>query len=285
MPVCCRLLFIFLISLCSAVQAVERRYQAALENSHWNLTANSALLCRLEHQIPQFGRAAFVHRAGRGLQLKLLTHRRFKKGTEVALRSETSSWNTVRKPVMLAEFKTGAGNKLFKVPGTVAEQVFHELREGYRPGFLFNQDSPLIATISNVRFVDAAEKFEQCVAGLHRDNFHDVRVSAIHFESDAEFASVREEQTAFSRMLNYLRVDSAISEIVVTGHADHTGLACYNKGLSERRASYVYDLLLARGIDSRLLRVEYQGEHRPTSKGNTKKSLASNRRVTVELRR
>jgi outer membrane protein OmpA-like peptidoglycan-associated protein len=72
---------------------------------------------------------------------------------------------------------------------------------------------------------------------------------------------------------------------VVTGHADHTGLACYNEGLSERRAWYVYDLLIARGIDSRLLRVDYQGEQKPASKGGKKSSLAANRRVTVELRR
>ena len=90
---------------------------------------------------------------------------------------------------------------------------------------------------------------------------------------------------AFNRMLNYLQIDNAISEVVVTGHADHNGLACYNKGLSERRARYVYDLLVARGIDSRLLRLEYQGEHNPASKGNKKNSLANNRRVTVELRR
>jgi outer membrane protein OmpA-like peptidoglycan-associated protein len=120
---------------------------------------------------------------------------------------------------------------------------------------------------------------------LYDDNFGDVRVSVIHFEPDEEFASIREEQTAFKRMLDYLQVDNAISEIVVTGHTDHTGLACYNKGLSERRAWYVYDLLIARGIDSRLLRVDYQGEQKPASKGSKQSSLATNRRVTVELRR
>ena len=86
-------------------------------------------------------------------------------------------------------------------------------------------------------------------------------------------------------MLDYLKIDNAISEIVVTGHADNTGLACYNEGLSERRAWYVYDLLVARGIDSRLLRVDYAGEQKPVRKGNSKRNLAANRRVTVELRR
>ena len=86
-------------------------------------------------------------------------------------------------------------------------------------------------------------------------------------------------------MFNYLQIDNAISEIVVTGHADNTGLACYNDGLSERRAWYVYDLLIARGIDSKLLRVDYAGEQKPARSGSKKKALAANRRVTVELRR
>ena len=86
-------------------------------------------------------------------------------------------------------------------------------------------------------------------------------------------------------MFDYLQIDDAISEIVITGHTDNTGLACYNEGLSERRAWYVYDLLVARGIDSSLLRVDYAGESRPASKGSNKKARAANRRVTVELRR
>jgi len=112
-----------------------------------------------------------------------------------------------------------------------------------------------------------------------------VRLSSIHFETDNEFASIRQEETAFQGMLDYLQVDKAISEILVTGHTDNAGLACYNDGLSERRAWYVYDLLLTRGIDASLLRVDYAGEYQPLIKASGKKSRAANRRVTVELRR
>ena len=80
-------------------------------------------------------------------------------------------------------------------------------------------------------------------------------------------------------------MDDGVSAIVVTGHADKTGLACYNEGLSERRAWYVYDLLIAQGVDPALLRVNYFGEYRPAKKGNVERAHAANRRVTVELRR
>ena len=167
----------------------------------------------------------------------------------------------------------------------MAERTFYELREGYQPGFLFYDDTPLMASLSTVRFGEVEAEFEQCVARLYGDNFEDVRVSSIHFEPDNEFASLREEESAFTRMFEYLQIDNAISEIVVTGHTDNTGLACYNDGLSERRAWYVYDLLIARGIDSKLLRVDYAGEQKPVRRGSKKNALAANRRVTVVLRR
>ena len=182
------------------------------------------------------------------------------------MRSETASWNASKTRTVLARFETSGSNNLFKIPVAVAEQVFFELRNGYQPGFLFYKDYPEVASLSNVRFGEADAEFGLCLEHLYGDNFSDVRISTIHFEPDNEFPSLKEEQTALNRMLNYLQVDNAVSEIVVTGHTDNTGLACYNEGLSERRAWYVYDLLIARGIDSNLLRVDYRGEQRQSAR-------------------
>ena len=278
-------LFILLPGLCAPAQALERRYQASMDVSQWTLTQDSPIGCRIEHPIPRFGRAVFTQEAGRGLRLELDTSHRFAKGINVELRSEANAWNNSGKHAVLARFETSGRRGLFRIPSVVAEQAYLELRKGYQPGFLFYDDQPMIASLSSVRFGEVETGFNQCVARLYRHNFNDVRISSIHFEPDNEFASIREEESAFVDMLDYLKVDNAISEIVVTGHTDNTGLACYNDGLSERRAWYVYDLLIARGIDAKLLRVDYAGEQNPVRKGSNKKSLAANRRVTVELRR
>ena len=279
------LLFFLLMSLCVNAQALERRYLASMDDSSWKLTENSPIACRIEHQIPLFGSAVFTQEAGRGMRLELNTRHTFNRGINVELRSETSGWSTRETRAVLARFETSGRRNLFKIPTRVAQQTFYELREGYQPGFLFYDDYPLMASLSNVRFGEVEAAFTRCVGQLYDFNFNDVRVSSIHFEPDNEFASIKEEETAFTRMLDYLQVDKSISEIVVSGHADNTGLACYNEGLSERRAWYVYDLLIARGIDSSLLRVDYFGENKPARKGSNDKSHAANRRVTVELRR
>lgn len=281
-----RLLSVMLLLAVSAgAQALERRYLASMDESSWHLTDSNSILCRMEHLIPRFGKVVFTQEAGRGLRLELLTSHRFKKGINVELRSETTSWNARQTRAVLARFETAGGRKLFRIPAGVAEKTFYELRRGYQPGFLFYDDSPLIASLSTVRFGEAEKEFTRCTGQLYDSNFNDVRVSSIHFQPDQEFASIREEERAFTGMLDYLQIDKEVSEIVVTGHADHTGLACYNEGLSERRAWYVYDLLITLGIDPDLLRVEYAGEQEPARKGSNQKALAANRRVTVELRR
>lgn len=285
MPVKNCLLLILMMSLSASAQALERRYMASLDDSKWELTESSPIVCRVEHSIPRFGKAIFTQEAGRGLRFEMITRHRFSRGINVELRTETTSWNTRETRAVLARFETNGRKTLFKIPSSVAEQTFYELGRGYQPGFLFYDDYPLVASLSTVRFGEMEKEFNRCVAQLYERNFDDVRLSNIHFEPDNEFASIREENTAFTQMLDYLQVDKAISEIVVTGHADRTGLACYNEGLSERRAWYVYDLLIARGIDSGMLRVDYVGEKDPLSRDSSNKSHAANRRVTVELRR
>lgn len=274
-----------LLATGAGAQALERQYLASMDESSWVVTDSSPIVCRMEHRIPRFGKVVFTHEAGRSLQLELVTSHRFAKGINVELRSETTSWNERQTRAVLARFETGGGKKLFRIPASVAQMTYYELRRGYQPGFLFYDDSPLIASLSTVRFGEVEKDFARCTGQLYRRHFDDVRVSSIHFEPDHEFASIVEEERAFTRLLDYLQIDPDISEIVVTGHTDNTGLACYNEGLSERRAWYVYDLLITLGIDPGVLRVEYAGEHEPASRGGNKKSLAANRRVTVELRR
>ena len=278
------ILMLFCVGNVSA-ETEPRRYLAGIDDSLWYISDNSATLCRVEHRIPRFGSAIFTQEAGRPLHLELQSQVRFERGVNVELRSETTRWNQHQPRRVLARFETNGKRSMFRIPPAVAEQAWSELSRGFQPGFLFYTDHPLMVSLDNVRFGQAEKNFNDCVANLYRDNFRDVRVSSIHFEPDSEFASLEQEGRAFVRMLDYLEVDDSISEIVVTGHTDNTGKACYNEGLSERRAWYVYDLLIGLGIDAGLLHIDHAGEAKPSKKNNSDGSRAANRRVTVELRR
>lgn len=273
------------LGLCNQGDAQEMRYAAVLEQSSWTLTANGPTLCRLEHGIPGFGRAHISQASGRPLTLSLETTRRFARGINVELRSEKPAWSRVASPLVLGRLEMNGRREPLQISGTLLESVLRELHAGNQPGFLFYTDAPMIASLSSIGFGPAVIQFERCVGNLYHDSFDDVRLSNIYFDPDREFASLEQEDKAFRRMLAYLAVDDSISEIVVTGHADRKGLACYNEGLSRRRADYVFELLLALGVDPDLIRVDYVGESQPRKSGGSAGSLAANRRVSVELRR
>jgi outer membrane protein OmpA-like peptidoglycan-associated protein len=73
---------------------------------------------------------------------------------------------------------------------------------------------------------------------------------------------------------------------MVVGHADTSGSAPYNFGLSERRASVVRDALASRGIPPNLITVEARGETdlaRPTRDG-VREPLNRRAVVTISFR-
>lgn len=285
-----RSIFLLLLTgyLASAT-AMERKYIAPMEESLWQMTIATPLHCEMEHEIPRFGKAVFSQSAGRDLQLKLVTHQRFKSGIDVAFLSESPHWKTTKTQLTMAKLATRDDSVILEVGTETAKYAYLELHDGFHPGFHFltNKDliDPTIVMMSTVRFRSVEPDFEQCIGNLYFENFDDVRISSIHFDHDDEFPRIEEEDTALKRMFDYLEFDQSIGEIVVSGHADINGAICYNDTLSERRALYVYDMLVAKGIDPKIITMDYFGELRPLVKGTSEAALAANRRVTVELKR
>ncbi len=277
-----------LLAIFAAAHAMERRYLAPMEESFWRMTIASPLHCEMEHEIPRFGKAVFSRSAGRELQLKLITHQRFSSGIAVEFLSESPHWKPVETQLKMASLSTGDNDVLLDVGTSTAKYAYLELHDGFHPGFHFapskNLVDPTIVMMSTVRFRSVEPEFENCVNNLYFENFEDARINNIHFDHDDEFPREDEEDTVLLGMLDYLKADKAVKEIVVSGHADMNGAVCYNDTLSERRALYVYDMLVNYGIDPKIITLDYFGERRPLVKGKSEAALAANRRVTVELR-
>ncbi len=69
----------------------------------------------------------------------------------------------------------------------------------------------------------------------------------------------------------------------VIGHADATGSAEYNQGLSERRASSVAQFLIGQGVMRDRFYVAGMGESAPIASNATPEGRAQNRRVEIKL--
>lgn len=74
------------------------------------------------------------------------------------------------------------------------------------------------------------------------------------------------------------------SRIEVIGHTDDTGSAAYNADLSQRRASSVASVLLARGVPGNRLQAYGRGEDMPVASNATAQGRAMNRRVEIIIR-
>lgn len=73
------------------------------------------------------------------------------------------------------------------------------------------------------------------------------------------------------------------TEILVIGHADSTGSDAINNPLSADRAASARDFLVARGVDSRRIRVEGRGSRQPIADNATEAGRARNRRIEIFL--
>ena len=70
---------------------------------------------------------------------------------------------------------------------------------------------------------------------------------------------------------------------VVSGHTDITGSPEYNMKLSLKRAANVKAYLIAQGVPSERIKIEYYGITRPIASNDTVEGRKKNRREDVEI--
>lgn len=101
-------------------------------------------------------------------------------------------------------------------------------------------------------------------------------------------ADLRMPQSKLDEIAAALINDSAVNNVVITGHTDRIGSDQYNQKLSERRAAAVKNYLTAKGVDANRLTAQGKGESNPVVDCTDKKRpalikcLEPNRRVVVE---
>jgi outer membrane protein OmpA-like peptidoglycan-associated protein len=76
--------------------------------------------------------------------------------------------------------------------------------------------------------------------------------------------------------------ESPETKFEIVGHADSTGEADYNQGLSERRALAVADYFKKNGVSENRFTTSGRGEMDPVASNETKEGRAKNRRVDIQ---
>jgi outer membrane protein OmpA-like peptidoglycan-associated protein len=107
------------------------------------------------------------------------------------------------------------------------------------------------------------------------------REFVVYFDWDRSDLTA-EAQSVVTQAANYAK-SGRPTRILIVGHADTSGSAAYNIGLSNRRARTVADALVAQGVNGGVISLDGKGETalaRPTADG-VREPL--NRRATIGI--
>ena len=121
------------------------------------------------------------------------------------------------------------------------------------------------------------DAFEAALAGI--DLGEDTRLYLVFFAWDQAELSPVAQRVVDQIVADYR--DGRPSHLIVAGHADRSGPADYNLGLSERRARNVADRLLQGGVDPAEIVLEWYGETQPRVATPDGVRDPQNRRVEV----
>ncbi|MDO6641728.1 OmpA family protein [Shewanella sp. 5_MG-2023] len=282
-----KLLLVSSFCFVSSAQADLQQYVATLDDSMWRLSENSPIECRLEHDIPAYGKAIFTSRAGKDLNLNFSLDMWNKPDqiTEAQLISKAPQW---RPGVNAKEITTLTYHKQFngEVPRKAAWSMLTELSKGMQPTFYYadwyNRTDKVAVGLSAANFGGEYRQFRSCLATLLPYSFDDIAFTVLNYEAGGT-ALTRFSKLQLNRVQEYLSYDSDVELVFVDAYTDSYGGRSVNQRVSDRRADSVADLLVASGIEQSRIHKTGHGERRHVASNQLSEERDRNRRVVIKI--
>ena len=256
-------------------------FGAGIENSQWFLS-QSVFECRLVHQVPGFGRAAFRHRAGESLSFFLEPELQLMRPGTGRMLIEAPAWRPGVAPEPAGSFNVGIGPRPVKLDRRQSMVLIQGLLDGMSPTMSrksWFDERPVRVKVSNINFAQQFPSFRACTAGLLPVNFDQIKRSRVPFRAGSTSLSDADRRL-LDKIITYVMADSTVERIFVDGHTDSSGSRIDNRAISEERANAVADYLIAQGLPEDLLIIRAHADQFPVSG-----RAADNRRTTIRLQR
>nr|WP_110456213.1 OmpA family protein [Shewanella algidipiscicola] len=264
-----------------------RHYVASLEQSQWRISDNTPIVCRLEHDIPSYGKAVFTSYAGKHHDLNFTLDMWVKPDevTHATLMSMAPSWRpgVLSKPITdLTYQKYFSG----EVPKHAAWSMLNELERGMQPTFYYadwyNRSSKVAVGLSAANFARKYTDFRACLANLLPYSFEDIAFTVLTYEFGGNELT-RYSKAQIAKVQQYLSYDPDVELVLIDAYTDSYGGRSINAKVSETRANSVKDLFLSAGIPQDRIYTEGHGERRHVASNDTIEERARNRRVVIRL--
>ncbi|WP_020210288.1 OmpA family protein [Gilvimarinus chinensis] len=264
-------------------------YSGPMETTRWK-NDSSVFACKLYQQVPQWGRAVFLHRAGEEQRFYLAQVNRQLAPGAANWYSLTPSWRAFGQHQSVASAQVTESTEPVSHNWRESQLLLEQLREGNQ---LLLRGQAWAArgehdfadiVIEPLGFRGALDDFQRCLGSLLPVNYDQIHRSTVHFAGASdEFND--DERELLDNLTRYVLSDPYVTGIVVDGHTDGSGLRADNLELSQRRAEFVANYLQERGISADMLQVRWHGERYPIASNRTVAGRAENRRVTIRVDR
>nr|WP_282615479.1 OmpA family protein [Pseudomonas violetae] len=260
-------------------------FQTRLENTEWTV-AGDKFECRLAQPVTDFGSGEFVRRAGEQAVFRLTAYNSMIGGGSATLLAAAAPWQPGRGDINLGSVRIGSGNVLFNTSQVQAGRLLSGLLDGRSPVIRHSSGDGRMSEVRllPVRFSQAFNEYQGCVAKLLPKNFEQVRESQIGFPGEGMDLDAR-AKAQLQVMLEYMKADPTVNHIELDGHSDNSGNRLTNRDLSRRRALAVMEFFKANGFLESQVTLRFHGERYPLVPNSSAANRAKNRRVAVRLER
>jgi len=274
--------------LLSAGSAQASTWQGGYEDGLWEASEPSQLSCELNHFIPDFGVARFLHRAGDEVRMEVDTFRHALREGQVDLVALAPHWQPGQGVRNLGQYQVETTDYPLMIDTQQTQLVLESLRQGRKPSFIQADADQRIerrrASLTPVRFHSAFASFQACQARLLPVNFDQIHDVVINFRVGNNALS-QDDKDQLDLIVRYVNADPEVERVTIDGHSDSTGTRTRNRELSFERANSVTDYLVARGMPEDMITTEFHGQRFPVADNRTEAGRYQNRRVEIQLHR
>lgn len=266
--------------------ASATNWQGGYQDGLWEASEPSQLQCELNHYIPDFGAARFIHRSGEEVRLEIDTFRHALRRGRVDLVAFAPHWQPGMGTQNLGQYELETTDYPLKIATPETELILESLRQGRMPSLVQTSSDARVerrrASMTPVRFHQAFAEFQACQAELLPVNYDQIGDIMINFNVGNNSLSAADREK-LDLLVRYVHADPEIQHVHVDGHSDSTGTRTRNRELSYERAQNVTSYLVARGVPEDMITTQFHGQRYPIADNRTQEGRFQNRRVTIKL--
>ncbi len=278
------------LSLCTlslASFAAEFEFKAPITNSKWKIEENTPLICRLTHEIPEYGNVEFSSQASknRDLLFRMNPLMETQNTVPVTVRAVAPNY---RPGIADEDLSTMKSYKYFagELQGRDAWTLTFALEQGKNIGFFFKdwyyKDRPVQVTINSINFRKNFAEFQKCQHNLLPYSFEDVYLTVLNFD-DGSSDLTPEAKLRLDRLITYLTYDKNVKDVIIDSYSDSFGTPEHNREISSQRAVVIGKYIEQSGIPASKTIENAYGEKQHVAPNLTESGRHENRRVVITV--